>query len=143
MSSTFHLDVVSPEGQIFAGDAKALHVRGAGGELGIMPGHLQLLTRLPAGAARIETETGDERVLFVSGGILEVQPDHVTIMADTVERPEDVNESAAKKAKAAAEEALKGKKQGTVDYQQAQQDLAEALAKLRVLELMRLRKKRH
>lgn len=137
---TFALDIVSPEGHIFHGKAREFHARGKGGELGIFPGHLQLLTELPPGVARIVTPE-EEEVLFISGGILEVQPDRVTVLADTVARPQDVNEAAAKDAKAAAQKALQGQKAGSRDYHKAQQELAEAMAKLRVVELMRLRKK--
>ncbi len=139
-AATFHLDVVSPEGRLFGDAVLALHLRGGGGDLGIFPGHLQLLTDLPPGLLRIVLPH-DERVLYVSGGILEVQPTQVTILADTVERPEDVNESAAEHARQEAEQSLKHHPAGTVDYQEAQQNLAEAMAKLQVIEWMRLRKK--
>ena len=141
MSRTFQLDVVSPEGRLFGDRVSSLHLRGGGRELGIHPGHLQLLTDLPPGVLRIVISGHDERVLYVSGGILEVQPTQVTVLADTVERPEDVNEAAAQKARDEAEQALKTHEQGSLDYEDAQQNLAEALAKLQVIEWMRLRKK--
>ena len=100
--AVFRLEVVSPEGELFSGDAKAVHVRGKGGALGIYPGHLQLLAALIPGAVRIETQDEDA-VLYVSGGTIEVQPTVVTILADTAERPENVNVAAAEAAKAAAE----------------------------------------
>ncbi|MDO8953747.1 MAG: F0F1 ATP synthase subunit epsilon [Gammaproteobacteria bacterium] len=140
MVKTVKLDIVSPEGEIFAGEAAALFVKGAEGELGLYPGHLQLLTRIAPGAVRILKADGHEELLYVSGGILEVQPHHISILADSVERPQDVNEAAALEAKQAAEKLLSAK-DGSVDYRKTQQDLAEAIAKLRVLELMRLRKK--
>jgi F-type H+-transporting ATPase subunit epsilon len=140
MAKTVKLDIVSPEGQIFAGEAEALFVKGAEGELGLYPGHLQLLTKIAPGAIRIQ-QTGQEELLYISGGLLEVQPHHISILADSVERPQDVNEAAALEAKQAAEKLLSSK-DSSVDYKKTQQDLAEAIAKLHVLELMRLRKKR-
>ncbi|MDF2690336.1 MAG: atpC [Gammaproteobacteria bacterium] len=140
MTKTVKLDIVSPEGQIFSGEAAALFVKGAEGELGLYPGHLQLLTKIAPGAVRIQQADGHEELLYISGGMLEVQPHHISILADSVERPQDVNEAAALEAKQEAEKLL-ASKSGTHDYKKTQQDLAEAIAKLRVLELMRLRKK--
>jgi len=141
MNTTFHLDIVSPEGSIFSGDAEALHLRGGGGELGIFPGHLQLLTSVAPGAARIIHDGGKQEVLFISGGVLEVQPEQVNIMADVVERPQDVNEAAAQQAKKEAEKALSGKLE-PADYRKTLMDLEEAIAKLRVIELMRQKRRR-
>ncbi|MDF2529508.1 MAG: synthase epsilon chain [Gammaproteobacteria bacterium] len=140
MTKTVKLDIVSPEGQIFSGNATALFVKGAEGELGLYPGHLQLLTKIAPGAVRIHQAGEHEELLYISGGLLEVQPDHISILADSVERPQDVNEAAALEAKNEAEKLLSSKDK-TVDYKKTQQDLEEAIAKLRVLELMRLRKK--
>lgn len=136
------VDVVSPEGEMYSGNVSQLSLRGTEGELGISPGHLQLLTTIAPGPLRLIQSDGEEELLFVSGGILEVQPDHATILADTVERPQDVNEAAAQKAKEDAEAMLDGKKAGAKDFHEAQANLAEAMARLQVLELMRLRKKR-
>ena len=83
--ATIHVDVVSAEQEIFSGDAKFVALPGEAGELGILPGHTPLITRIKPGAVRIETEAGEEFV-FVAGGILEVQPKHVTVMADTAIR---------------------------------------------------------
>ncbi len=138
---TLQVDIVSPEGAVYSGQAKMFFAKGADGDLGIAPGHLQLLTSVAPGPVRIETAEGTEELLYVSGGILEVQPDQVSILADTVERPKDVNEAAAKEAEAAAERILKNQKAGTPDYLKAQQDLAEAMAKLRVVEMMRASKR--
>lgn len=138
MTQTFQLDIVSTEAQIFSGEAEALFVRGSDGDLGIYPGHLQLLTGLPPGVATIKT-ADEEKLLYVSGGILEVQPDRVTILADVVQRPQDVNEAKAKEARAAAERALAGQVDPK-DFKHLQLDLEAALAKLRLVELMRVKK---
>ena len=137
---TFHLDVVSPEGQVYTGEAEMLLVKGSEGDLGITPGHLQLLTSIPPGVAHIH-HGGLEELLYVSGGILEVQPEHVTILADVVKRPQDVNEAAALEAKKRAEAALSGKVRPK-DFAEVRMELAEALAKLRVIELLRQQKQR-
>ena len=102
--ATIHVDVVSAEQEIFSGDAKFVALPGEAGELGILPGHTPLITRIKPGAVRIETEAGEEFV-FVAGGILEVQPKHVTVLADTAIRGHDLDEAKANEAKRAAEEA--------------------------------------
>lgn len=142
MARLMKLNVVSPEGEVYAGEVRMLSLRGTEGELGIAPGHLQLLTTIAPGPMKMTLENDEESLLFVSGGVLEVQPDHVTVLADTVERAQDMNEAAAKEAKEAAERLLEGKKSGVKDFHEAQANLAEAMARLQVLELMRLRKKR-
>src|ERR1700677_1230520 len=106
-SKTMRVSVVSPEAEMFAGEAEMVFVRGTLGEMGIAPGHLQLLTTLKPGPLRLLLQE-EETLLYVSGGILEVQPDCVTILADSIERPQDVNEAAALDAKRAAEDSLKG-----------------------------------
>lgn len=137
---TFKLDIVSPEGSIYSGDADMLLIKGGDGDLGITPGHLQLLTNIAPGAVRIK-HGDEEELLFISGGILEVQPYVVSILADTVVRPQDVNETAALEAKQAAEKALKDKSTDA-DYHKTMQDLQEAMAKLRVVEMAREHRKR-
>jgi F-type H+-transporting ATPase subunit epsilon len=155
--------VVSQEGAIFEGEATAVFIKGSEGELGLYPGHSQLLTQVAPGPVRILAvgenlvkdskddkkdesieekveNTDGEQLLYISGGILEVQPDCVSILADTVERPQDVNEQAALDAKASAEQLIA--QRGDINYQKTQRDLAEAMAKLQVLEMMRLKKKR-
>lgn len=138
-AKTMHVSVVSPEHEVYSGSADMIFVRGAIGEMGIAPGHLQLLTTLKPGPVRL-MHGENEELLYVSGGILEVQPDTVTILADSIERPQDVNEGAALEAKQAAEALLKGR-EGPVDPAKVQQQLLEAVAKLEVVELMR-RKRR-
>lgn len=134
---TIKVSVVSPEGEVFSGKALSVVVKGAEGELGIHHGHTQLLTSLPPGALRIHLENHDEKILFVEGGILEVQPAQVIILADTVERPMDVNEQAAKEAKERAQLLLAKSKNDKISFEKAQLELAEAEARLRVLDLMR------
>ncbi len=160
---TLMVHVVSQEGAIFEGEATAVFIKGSEGELGLYPGHSQLLTQVAPGPVRILAvgdnlvkdskdnkkddgieekveNTDGEQLLYMSGGILEVQPDCVSILADTVERPQDVNEQAALDAKARAEELIA--QRGDINYQKTQRDLAEAMAKLQVLEMMRLKKRR-
>lgn len=139
-AKTMKVSVVSPESEMYSGEASMVFIRGALGELGIAPGHLQLLTTIKPGPLRLIHADQKEELLYVSGGFLEVQPHCVTILADTLERPQDVNESAALEAKKAAEDLLSGK-ETDLDRAQVQQELMEALAKLEVLELMRLRNK--
>lgn len=136
---TMKVSVVSPEHEMYSGEADMVFVRGSIGEMGIAPGHLQLLTTLKPGALRLQHGQNEE-LLYVSGGILEVQPDCVTILADSIERPQDVNEAAALEAKRAAEELLRGR-EAPANAEEIQQQLMEATAKLQVLELMRLRNK--
>lgn len=136
---TMKVSVVSPEAEMFSGEANMVFVRGALGELGIAPGHLQLLTTIKPGPLRLQHEGGEE-LLYISGGILEIQPDSVSILADSLERPQDVNEAAALEAKRNAEQLLAGK-EATIDRAKIQQELYESVAKLQVLELMRLRHK--
>lgn len=138
ISKTMHVSVVSPEAEIYSGEADMLFVRGELGEMGIAPGHLQLLSTLKPGPLRLK-QGETEELLYVSGGILEVQPDCVTILADSIERPQDVNEAAALEAKASAELLLKNQ-EVPANPAAVQRQLMEATAKLQVLELMRMRR---
>ena len=138
-SSAFAVHVVSQEEEVFSGHAQAVFIRGSEGDLGIYPGHSQLLTRVAPGPMRILTSE-QEYLLYISGGVLEVQPDCVSVLADVVARPQDMDEKSALEAKKAAEQLIA--KRGDIDYRKTQHDLAEAMAKLQVLEMMRLRKKR-
>jgi len=135
---TLHLDVVSPEGLVHTGKADALYVRGQQGELGILPGHTQLITTIMPGPLRIE-HGGAETLLYVSGGILEVQPHTVTILADVGLRPEDLDEAEALKAKEEAEKLLSNSQEAP---KKSREDLMVALAKLQVIEIMRKRRKK-
>jgi F-type H+-transporting ATPase subunit epsilon len=139
MAMTMHVDVVSAEEEIFSGPATMLFAPGAMGDLGIMPRHAPLLTRIKPGEVRIITEQGaEELVLYVSGGMLEIQPEAVTILADTAQRAGDIDEAAALEAKERAEKLLSDQKDD-VDYAAASAELAEAMAQLQAIS--RLRKK--
>ena len=139
MAMTMHVDVVSAEEEIFSGPATMLFAPGAMGDLGIYPRHAPLLTRIKPGEVRIVTEQGaDEMVLYVSGGMLEIQPEAVTILADTAQRASDIDEAAAMEAKERAEKLLSDQKDD-VDYAAASAELAEAMAQLQAVQ--RLRKK--
>ena len=122
--ATIHVDVVSAEEQIFSGEAKFVALPGENGELGILPRHTPLITRIKPGAVRIErADTGEEEFVFVAGGILEVQPGTVTVLADTAIRGKDLDEAKAAEAKRLAEEALRNAK-NDIDIARAQSELA-------------------
>ena len=134
---TVHLDVVSAEEMIFSGRVESLQVTGSEGELGIHPGHAPLLTGLKPGMVRLVKQFGHEDVMYIAGGTLEVQPDRITILADTAVRGEDLDEQAAEKAKRDAEEQMANTSTAELDYQQAAVQLAEAIAQLRVIQQLR------
>ena len=130
---TIHVDVVSAEELIFSGEARFVALPGEAGELGIYPRHTPLITRVRPGAVRIErADTGEEEFVFVAGGILEVQPNHVIVLSDTAIRGRDLDEEKANEAKAAAEEALKNAKDD-IDLAKAQSELAVMAAQLAAL----------
>ena len=135
--STIQVDVVSAEAEVFSGMAEFVALPGESGELGILPGHTPLITRIKPGAVRIQNGN-DEELVFVAGGILEVQPNKITILADTAIRGHDLDEARALEAKARAEENLKGNA-SDVDYARAQAELSVAVAQLAAL--AKLRKK--
>ncbi len=130
--STIHVDVVSAEESIFSGEAKFVALPGEAGELGIYPRHTPLITRIRPGTVRIQAADGSEEFVFVAGGILEVQPDRVTVLSDTAVRGKDLDEEKANKARAAAAEALKNAK-SDVDVARAQSELAVFAAQLAAL----------
>ena len=130
--STIQVEVVSAEEAIFSGRAKFVALPGEAGELGILPGHVPLITRIKPGAVRIEKEDGDEEFVFVAGGILEVQPKCVTVLSDTAIRGHDLDEAKANEAKKAAEEALKNAK-SDIDVAKAQSELAVMAAQIAAL----------
>ena len=128
--ATIHVDVVSAEEQIFSGEAKFVALPGESGELGIMPRHTPLITRIKPGAVRIQRADNDEEeFVFVAGGILEVQPDRVTVLADTAIRGHDLDEAKAAEAKRLAEAALSAAK-NDLDIARAQSELAVLAAQL-------------
>jgi F-type H+-transporting ATPase subunit epsilon len=131
--ATLHVDVVSAEEQIFSGEAKFVALPGETGELGILPQHTPLITRIKPGAVRIQrADNGEEEFVFVAGGILEVQPSRVTVLADTAIRGKDLDEAKAVEAKKLAEEALKNAK-SDLDLARAQSELAIQAAQLAAL----------
>ena len=131
-----HVDVVSAEGQIWTGSAATVYAPAQMGEIGILPRHAPLLTRLKPGNLRIETEDGEQENVFVSGGLLEVQPHLVTVMADIAERADELDESEAQKAKERAEEAVSAA-EDQIDLARAHAELAEAAARLDMLQKIR------
>lgn len=135
--STIQVDVVSADAEVFSGQAEFVSLPGESGELGILPGHTPLITRIKPGAVRIQNGQNEELV-FVAGGILEVQPNKITVLADTAIRGNDLDEARALEAKARAEENLKDNA-SDVDYARAQAELSVAVAQLAAL--AKLRKK--
>ncbi|MCX7192454.1 MAG: F0F1 ATP synthase subunit epsilon [Proteobacteria bacterium] len=137
MAMTVHVDVVSAEELIFSGLAEIVIVPGEMGELGIYPRHTPLLTRIKPGSVRIRRpDQAGEELIYVSGGMLEVQPDVVTILSDTAIRGKDLDEARAMEAKQAAEEAMKNRT-SDLDYAQAESELAQAIAQLRLIAQIR------
>jgi len=136
MAMTFHVDVVSAEEEIFSGSVEMLFAPGEMGDLGIMARHSPLLTSLKPGELRLQMEDGEDQYIYVSGGMLEVQPHVVTVLSDTAVRAKDIDEAAAIEAKEKAEAALKDK-QGEVDYALAESQLAEAVAQLHTLKKLK------
>jgi len=142
MAMTIHVDVVSAEQSLFAGQAELVVVPGEAGELGIVPRHAPLLTRIKPGTVRIKVPfQEEEEVIFVSGGILEVQPQLVTILSDTAIRGKDLDEAKALEAQKRAEEALQHR-ESEMDLARAQTELAIATAQLRSLHRYKLHKKK-
>ncbi|MEZ5591198.1 MAG: F0F1 ATP synthase subunit epsilon [Gammaproteobacteria bacterium] len=140
MAATIRVDIVSAEKEVFSGEAAAVYAPAETGDVGILPRHAEMLCKLRPGPVRIQTAEGEEQVIYVSGGLLEVQPSIITILSDTAERAGDLDEAAAQEAKRRAEAAL-ADRAGDFDYARAQAELAEAVAQLQAIE--RLRKLRH
>ncbi|MFD1558593.1 F0F1 ATP synthase subunit epsilon [Paraburkholderia silviterrae] len=136
MAATIKVDVVSAEESIYAGQAKFVALPGEAGELGILPGHTPLITRIRPGAVRIVGADGDEEFVFVAGGILEVQPGAVTVLADTAIRGKDLDEAKAAEARKRAEEALQNAG-SNLEYATAQAELAYAVAQLAAIQRLR------
>jgi F-type H+-transporting ATPase subunit epsilon len=137
MAATMQVNIVSAEKEIFSGEAKALFAPAELGEVGILPRHAEMICRLRPGQVRIQMpDNEEEHVVYVSGGILEVQPHIVTILSDTAERAADLDEAAALEAKQRAEQALSDHA-SDFDYAKAQAELAEAVAQLRAIEKLR------
>ncbi len=134
--SQIDVDIVSAEGEIFSGSASMVFAPAVEGDVGIAPRHAPLLTKLRAGEVRVRDEQGQDAHYFVSGGILEIQPFKVTVLADAALRAKDLDEAAALEAKRRAEDAL-SQRRSDIDYAHAQAELAEAIAKLQMLERLR------
>jgi F-type H+-transporting ATPase subunit epsilon len=137
MAHTVHVDVVSAEQLLYSGDAEFVVAPGEAGELGIYPRHTPLLTRLKPGSVRIQAG-GQEELIYVSGGILEVQPDGITVLSDTAIRGNDLDETRASEALKAAEEAVRNKT-GALEIAKAQAELAEAAAQIQAIRKLRRR----
>ncbi len=138
MSITLHLDIVSAEESIYSGPVEFIVAPAQMGEVGIYPRHTPMLTRIKSGMVRIKAQLKDEELVYVSGGMLEVQPDVVTILADTAVRSQDLDEAKAIEAKRAAEEEIKNRT-SEIDYARAQAELIEATAQLAAIDRLRIR----
>lgn len=136
MAMTVHCDIVSAEEAIFSGLVEIVVASGASGELGILPGHAALMTKLEPGPVRVKKQNGEEEIFYVSGGFLEVQPNSVTVLADTALRADNIDEAAALEAKKHAEQALENQS-GDFDYSRAASQLAESIAQIRTLQQIR------
>ncbi|MDA8420800.1 MAG: F0F1 ATP synthase subunit epsilon [Pseudomonadota bacterium] len=136
MAMTLHVDIVSAEQEIYSGAAEMLLAPLESGEIGVLPRHAPLLARLKPGEIRVRHSGREDLYFYVSGGLLEIQPHSVTILADTALRAKDIDEAAVLKAKAAAEEAMKSRR-SDIEYARAQADLAQAVAQLRTVRKLR------
>ncbi|HEY5702853.1 MAG TPA: F0F1 ATP synthase subunit epsilon [Gammaproteobacteria bacterium] len=138
MAATIHVDIVSAEKEIFSGEANMVFAPAIMGEVGIAPRHAPLVTRLKPGVVRVQVPDGEEQSIYVSGGILEVQPHVVTVLSDTAERAADLDEAAVLKAKEEAEKALHNR-EAKIEYAEAEAQLAETIAQLKAIERLRKR----
>jgi len=136
MAMTMHVDVVSAEASIFNGTVEMVFAPAAEGEVGIMPRHSPYLAKLKPGQVRVVKQGGEEEFFYVSGGMLEVQPHVVTVLADTALRAKDVDEAAAQQAKERAEQAMRDRT-GQLELAQAQAELAQAIAQLQTIQRLR------
>ena len=141
MSKTIRCDIVSAQEEIYSGEASMIFATGAVGELGISPRHAPLITQLKPGPVRVQDSAGEEAFFFVGGGILEVMPHIVTVLADTAVRADDLDEAAASRAKEEAEREL-ADRTGELEIAEAQAKLAEAVAQLQALEQLRKKVRR-
>lgn len=140
MAKTLQVDIVSAEQSIFSGEATMVIAPGESGELGILPEHMPLLTRIKPGTVRIQlVGGGEEEVIYVSGGMMEVQPDRVTVLADTSVRAHDLDEAKAMEAERLAKDAL-ADRSGAIDHAKAQIELAQAAAQIAAIRKLRNRR---
>jgi F-type H+-transporting ATPase subunit epsilon len=138
MTNTIHVDIVSTEHEIFSGDAEMVFAPAKMGEVGVAPGHAPLVTKMRPGEVRVKDSEGNESVFYVSGGMLEIQPKVVTILSDTAQRAEDLDEAAILKAKEAAENAVH-EKGDAIDYAKAKAALVETAAQLQAIQRLKKR----
>lgn len=138
MANTIHVDIVSAEHEIFSGEAEMVFAPAEMGEVGIVHGHSPMVTRMGPGEVRIKDTEGNESAFYVSGGMLEVQPKVVTVLSDTAQRAEDLDEAAILKAKEEAENAFH-EKTDAIDYAKARAQLAETAAQLQTIQRLRKR----
>lgn len=136
MAKTVRIEVVSSEKELYSGDAAMVVAPGEAGELGILPGHAPLLARVKPGVLKIVPPDGDEEFIYVSGGVLEVQPDKITVLADVAERGEALDEARAEEARREAEDKIQRGVAG-MDYAAAQAELAQAVAQLQAIRKLR------
>ena len=136
MAMTLHVDIVSAEAEIFSGTATMVFAPAEMGEVGIAPRHAPLVTRLNPGEVRVQTQEGEEKSFFVSGGLLEVQPHIITVLADTAIRAVDLDEAQAVEARDRAEKML-ADKTADIDYAKAQSELAQSMAQLAAIKKLR------
>ncbi|GAB4298540.1 MAG: F0F1 ATP synthase subunit epsilon [Thiohalomonadaceae bacterium] len=141
MAMTMHVDVVSAETSIFSGTVEAVFAPAKEGEVGIMPRHSPFLAQLKPGQVRVVKQGGEEDFFYVSGGMLEVQPHTVTVLADTALRARDMDEAAALQAKERAEQAMRDRT-GAMEWAEAQAELAQAIAQLQMIQRLREKTKR-
>ena len=138
MTSTIRVDIVSAEKEIFSGEAAMVFAPAIMGEVGIAPRHAPLITRLAPGEVRVQHPDGSEESFYISGGMLEIQPTVVTVLSDTAQRAEDLDEAAILRAKEEAEKNLQDR-EAKIDYAAAQAALAEAVAQLQAIQRLRKR----
>lgn len=140
-SISFHLDVINGVGSLYSGSVKSLRVTGSEGEMGIRYGHTPLLTIIKTGMVRLVDINNKEDEIYLAGGVLEVQPDNVTILADTALRADDIDEAKAQEAIKTAKKMLENHGSGDSDYAHALSRLADAMARLKVVEISRNRRR--
>lgn len=140
-SISFHLDVISGVGSIYSGSVKSVRVTGSEGEMGIRYGHTPLLTTIKTGMVSLIDSQDKEDQIYLAGGVLEVQPDSVTILADTALRADDIDEAKAQEAIKVAKESIANHGTGDADYAHALSRLADAMARLKVVETARNRRR--
>lgn len=137
MPNTVQLEIVSAEKELYSGEVAMVVAPGVAGELGLLPSHAPLLTRIKPGVLKINLPDGNEHFIYVSGGVLEVQPDKITVLADVAERGEDLDEAQAEQARQQAEEKMRAAGATSMDYAAARAELAQAAAQLQAIRKLR------